>query len=492
VKKKMNEAKVEEKQEIGKTKFTKDVEEFIPSPHVSTDRYEIEATSGDLSLLSKYHYKFKEEYQATHVIRPGNTEELSKLMAKCYEYSMPVTLRAAGTSCYSASTPSNGGVIIDMRRMNNIHNIDKQNMTVKCDAGIAWQKLIEELLDYGLAPKCYPTSYRGSCVCGFVATSGKVGIGVLKNGIMKDVLRSVVFVKPDGTIETVSRDSQGDLTLDDIIGSFGIFGAVAEVEMEVTTLNTSMEMIGYSFNTFKMASEFFKSIKNNDANKPLFLSLSDKHFEKYAHWTYPSRDYFVYAVYSDDPSATAQAVSFAKETASKLDGLSVEEWYLKEKWRDIADTELNIGRWCENLIFQEYWISDDRVEDFYNFYQEKTSKQRYRNAFYLMSGAKGGNRVKLFGLSDIKNSREFFGIKAVFNDITIDNYEKKDSLYTLGVVNTFYFLRFNPEKAAYLLNLKNKIDPKDLVNNYRLVKAKMRTWRVGLLFWIAKRLYKAA
>jgi len=488
----MNEAKVEEKQENGKTTFTKEIEEFIPSAHVSTDRYEIEATSGDLSLLSKYHYKFKEQYKATHVIRPGNTQELSKLMQKCYEYSMPVTLRAAGTSCYSASTPSNGGVIIDLRRMNNIHNIDKANMTVKCDAGIAWQKLIEELLDYGLAPKCYPTSYKASCVAGFVATSGKVGIGVLKNGVMKDVLRSVVFVKPDGSIETITKDSHGDLSLDDIIGSFGIFGAVAEVEMEVTTLNTSMEMVGYSFNTFKMASEFLKSLKNNDANKPLFLSLSDKHFEKYAHWTYPSRDYFVYAVYSDDPSATSQAVSFAKETASKLDGLGVEEWYLKEKWRDITDTELNVGRWCENLVFQEYWVSDDRTEEFYDFYQEKTSKQRYRNAFYLMAGPKGGNRIKLFGLSDIKDSREFFGIKAVFNDITINNYENKDSLYSLGVVNTFYFLRFNPEKAAYLLNLKNKLDPKDLVNNYRLVKAKMRTWRVGLLFWIAKRLYKAA
>jgi len=40
--------------------------------------------------------------------------------------------------------------------------------------------------------------------------------------------------------------------------------------------------------------------------------------------------------------------------------------------------------------------------------------------------------------------------------------------------------------------LKNKIDPEDLVNDYRLVKAKMRTWRVGLLFWIAKLLYRAA
>jgi len=412
-------------------------------------------------------------------------------MQKCDEYSLPMTLRVAGTSCYSASTPTKGGVIIDLRRMNKVHNIDKENMTVKCDAGITWQKLMEELLEYGLSPKCYPTSYRASCVSGFVATSGKVGIGVLKNGVMKDVLRSVVFVKPNGSTETITRESQGDLSLDDIIGSFGIFGAIAEVELEVTTLNTSIEMIGYSFNTFKMAIEFFRTLKNSEANKPLFLSLSDKEFEKYAHWTYPSRDYFVYAVYSDDRNTTSQNVSFAKEMASKLDGLSVEEWYLKEKWRDLTETELNLGRWCQNLIFQEYWVSDKRVEDFYNFYTEKAGK-KYRKAFYMMSGAKGGNRIKLFGLSDIKDSREFFGIKAVFNDITINNYENGDSLYSLGVVNTFYFLKFHPEEAAKLLAMKNKLDPKDLVNSYRLVKAKMRTWRMGLLFWIAKRLYKAA
>ena len=309
---------------------------------------------------------------------------------------------------------------------------------------------------------------------------------------MKDAIKSLVFVKPDGSVETISRTSQGDLSLDDIIGSFGIFGAVAEVELEVTSLNTSMEMTGYSFKTFKMATEYFRTLKNNDTNKPFFLSISNKSFEKYAHWTFPSRAFFVYAVYTGDSGTTSQAVSFTKDAASKLDGLGVEDWYLKEKWRDIADTEVNVGRWCQNLVFQEYWVSDDRIEEFYNFYMAKTSKQKYRNAFYLMSGAKGGNRIKLFGLSDIKNSREFFGIKAVFNDITVWNYENKDSLYTLGVVNTFYFLKYDPEKAEYLRKLKIELDPGDLVNEYRLVKAKMRPWRVGLLFWIAKRLYRTA
>ncbi|MHA2132118.1 MAG: FAD-binding oxidoreductase, partial [Promethearchaeota archaeon] len=154
----MNVSKIESKQEIGDIRsFTEDVKKFISESHVTTDPYEIESSSADLSLLPKYHYKFKKDYQASHVIRPANTEELSKLMKKCDEYSLPVTIRAAGTSCYSSSTPTNGGVLIDVRRMNEVHNVDVENMIVKCDAGISWLKLIETLLDYGLSPKCYPT-----------------------------------------------------------------------------------------------------------------------------------------------------------------------------------------------------------------------------------------------------------------------------------------------------------------------------------------------
>ena len=488
----MNVSKIEKKKEIGRNlqAFTKEIEEFITPEHVTTDPYEIEASAADLSLLPKYHYKFKKDYKASHVIRPENTEELSKLMKKCNEYSMPVTIRAAGTSCYSSSTPTKGGVLIDVRRMKEVHEVDVENMRIRCDAGISWLRLIEILLDYGLSPKCYPTSYKSSCVGGFVVTSGKVGIGVLKHGTMRDVLLSVVLVKPDGSVEKISRDSKGELSLDDIIGSFGILGAVAEVEMEVTPLKTSMERIGYSFKSIEDATTYYFTLKNNSANIPFFLSLSDKNFEKFAHWTFPSRDFFVYAIYFDDPDITSKNVSFAKDAASTSNGLVVEEWYLKEKWNDIADTEVNIGRWCNTLFFQEYWVSDERLKSFYIKYANKTLKYNYNKAFYVLGGSQGGNRIKLFGLTDLNNSREFFGIKSIFHDISMDSYKQNDSLYTIGVVNTMYYLKFNPERVSYLKKLKNKLDPEDRVNSYRLIRAKMRWRRFLLLFNIAKLLYK--
>ena len=472
-------------------KFTKEIEEFIPPTFVTTDIYEIEAASGDLSLLPKYHYKFKEEYLATHIIRPKNTEELSKILKKCRDYSFPSTIRAAGTSCYSSSTPTRGGIVIDVRRMNEIHEVNEKDMIVRCDGGIAWMKLIEELLENGLAPKCYPTSYKSSCVSGFIASSGKAGIGTLKYGEMKDTLISVTVVKPDGSIEKISKNSEGNLSLDDITGSIGIYGGISEVEMSVTTLKTSMEMIGYSFKSMEKASEYYLTLKNGEI-KPTFLSLSDKKFERMSHKIIPSRAFFVYGVFSDDPTITSKAVSLAAENAKKMDGLVVEKWYLKDKWDDIADTELILARICKNPIFQEYWISDDRLESFYNSYHKIIADHDFKNAFYLMAGSGGRSRIKLFGLSDIANSREFFGIKAIFNKLAHETYFHEDSLYAIGVVNTFYFLQFNPKEVQYIKEKKDMLDPEGLVNSYRFVQAKMKYWRIKLLFKVALFLWKVA
>ena len=106
-----------------------------------------------------------------------------------------------------------------------------------------------------------------------------------------------------------------------------------------------------------------------------------------------------------------------------------------------------------------------------------------------MAGSHGGNRIKIFGLSDIADSREFFGIKAYFHQLTKLTYANEDRLYTVGVVNSFYYLKFNPNGADHKKTLKDKLDPGHLVNSYRFVEAKMKYWRVQLLFWVAKALY---
>lgn len=470
--------------------FVDIIKNFISPYHVSLNRYELESASADLTALSSYHYKFKEKHLASLIIRPANTHELSLVIQKCRKHSIPVTIRSAGTSCFSSATPSKGGVIIDVRRINKIQKIDQENKTVKVGSGISWLNLIESLADLGLAPKCYPTSFKTSCVAGFIATPGKAGIGVLEYGSMKNTIISLDLVLPDGSIAKISRDSKETLSLDDIIGTYGIYGAISDVELSVTTLKTSLEIIGFGFSTIIDAVKFYSTLKNELPIKPIFLSISDQNFEKFSHISFPHQKWLVWAVFYDEPEETSQGISAVKAIALKMNAVDIENYYLKEKWRDISDAEVAIGRSSRNLIFQEYWISDERLETFIELYSKQSKKFKFRTALYVISGEKEHSRIKIFGLTDISKPREFFAVKAFLHDFSLRAFNQGDRLYTIGIVNTFYLLKYRPKEVLQRRILKDKLDPEDLFNSYRIVKAKMKFWRISLLFKTAKLLYK--
>jgi len=463
--------------------------EFISPYHVSTNPFELESASADLTSLPAYHYKFKKKYLASYVIRPANVDELSLAIKMCRKLKIPITIRAAGTSCFSSATPSMGGVIIDIRRLNKVHEINQEKMTVRVGSGISWLNLIEKLSDYGLEPKTFPTSFKTSCVGGFIATPGKAGIGVIKYGTMESTIISLNLVKPDGSIIEISRDSN-EIKISDLIGTYGIYGAISEVELSITTLKTSLETIGYGFNSVDGAIDFYLTLKEDLPNKPLFLSISERKFEQYSHVTFPKQEWIVWAVFYDDPEQTSKSISDVKYYASRIDSVEIEPSYLKEKWRDISDAEVSIGSSTRNLIFQEYWISDKRLENFMKLYINQNEKYNFPTASYAISGESGWTRVKIFGLTDIDRPIEFFAVKAFLHDLTVQAFNQGDRLYTIGIVNTFYLLKYKPEEVKRWQDLKKIVDPKHLFNSYRLTKARMKFWRVSLLFNTAKLLYK--
>ncbi|MFW9951039.1 MAG: hypothetical protein ACFFKA_13055, partial [Candidatus Thorarchaeota archaeon] len=282
----------------------------------------------------------------------------------------------------------------------------------------------------------------------------------------------------------------GDITLNDVVGTYGIYGAIGEVELSVTTLKTSLEIIGYGFDSVKDALTFYKLLKEDLPNKPFFLSISERDFEKYSHVNFPKSQWLVWAVFYDNPEETSKSVSVVKNFASNMNAVEVESSYLKEKWRDISDAEVSIGLSARNLIFQEYWISDDRLESFLQIYLQNRKKYKFPTASYAISGEKGWTRLKIFGLTDINKPREFFTVKALLHDLSVKAFSQGDGVYTIGIVNTFYLLKYKPKDVKSRKLLKDKLDPKHLFNSYRIIEAKMKFWRISLLFNTAKFLYR--
>ena len=58
---------------------------------------------------------------------------------------MPVVPRDGGTGLTDGAVPLRGGIVVDVKRMNQIHELDLENRTVTVGTGINMLKLNEEL-----------------------------------------------------------------------------------------------------------------------------------------------------------------------------------------------------------------------------------------------------------------------------------------------------------------------------------------------------------
>jgi len=83
-------------------------------------------------------------------IKPKTTEEIQKIVRLAAERRMPVIPLSSEINFYGCTIPEQGGIILDLRRMNTILKIDERNRAVMIEPGITWGKLQDELEKHGL------------------------------------------------------------------------------------------------------------------------------------------------------------------------------------------------------------------------------------------------------------------------------------------------------------------------------------------------------
>jgi hypothetical protein len=84
------------------------------------------------------------------VAKPRNTEEVQKIVKLAAKSLVPLVPLSSGVNFYGATIPEEGGIILDMRRMNKILKIDERNRAVRIQPGVTWGILQDELETYGL------------------------------------------------------------------------------------------------------------------------------------------------------------------------------------------------------------------------------------------------------------------------------------------------------------------------------------------------------
>ena len=109
---------------------------------------------------------------------------------------VPVVPRAGGTGLTDGAVPLKHGIVVDVKLMNRILEIDVEDRTVTVQPGINMLKLSEELRPHGFIYPDNPASYPCSLVGGRIGTSGWSLIGG-RFGHTRDLVHLVRDRAPD-------------------------------------------------------------------------------------------------------------------------------------------------------------------------------------------------------------------------------------------------------------------------------------------------------
>ena len=103
-------------------------------------------------ILEKYSkdYSFVLPESPGCVIYPLNTEEIQSILKYANSKLIPVTPRSSGISFYGAGIPSQGGIVLDLTRMNQILEVDGLDKKVRVEPGVTWSQVQEALKQQGL------------------------------------------------------------------------------------------------------------------------------------------------------------------------------------------------------------------------------------------------------------------------------------------------------------------------------------------------------
>ena len=173
-----------------------------------------------------------------YIVFPESSEEISKIMVIANEYRIPVTIWGGGGGSQGGAIAVAGGILIDMKRLNRIYDIDLGSMTVEAGSGIIIQHLEDELEKYGVSTMHVPASSFCSTVGGFIMHRG-TGVLSTRYGKMEDMIVSMEVVLPDGRIINtlpVPKTASGPDLNQVFIGSEGTLGIVTRATITIKKL----------------------------------------------------------------------------------------------------------------------------------------------------------------------------------------------------------------------------------------------------------------
>jgi FAD/FMN-containing dehydrogenase len=168
------------------------------------------------------------------VVRPGNTPEVSAVLRACAERHVAVVTQGGNTGLVGGATPADRlpEIVLSMRRLDSLGDVDPALMQVACGAGVTLAQLQQAADEAGLQAGL-DLAARDSATVGGLAACNAGGLQAVRYGTARRRIVGLEAVLADGTVVSrmsgLRKDNAGYDLSSLLIGSEGTLGVITRV-----------------------------------------------------------------------------------------------------------------------------------------------------------------------------------------------------------------------------------------------------------------------
>ena len=141
---------------------TKDKDLFVSGIKAFLDSADIISETSKLEYYANDLYYFDGNMPPSIVLKKKKHKEIEAIIKIANHCQRPVYICGGGMSYTNAYSPTKpDSIMLDLKNLNTIHEINVQNRYIVVDAGCTWKQVAEALLTHNMAV-AFPTPLSGS------------------------------------------------------------------------------------------------------------------------------------------------------------------------------------------------------------------------------------------------------------------------------------------------------------------------------------------
>jgi FAD/FMN-containing dehydrogenase len=184
---------------------------------------------------------------AAALLLPRSTAEVQQIVRWAGANNVALVPQGGNTGLVGAGVPEAAGarpcVVLSMRRLNRISQIDPRGLSLVAEAGVVLQDLQQAAEQAGCR---FPLSLgaKGSATVGGLVSTNAGGVQVLRHGPMRSLVLGLEAVLPDGSLlnqlSALRKDNTGYDVKQLLIGAEGTLGVVTRVALKLAPAFTDV------------------------------------------------------------------------------------------------------------------------------------------------------------------------------------------------------------------------------------------------------------